>query len=83
MSVQADEFLDITDVGCPVTFVKAKVQLEEMQKGQILQLKINDGEAIQNVPRSLKEEGHKVLDIAGNDDGTYTVLVEKEGLLNT
>ena len=81
MNIPADEYLDITDVGCPVTFVKAKVQLEEMQKGQILQLKINDGEAIQNVPRSLKDDGHKVLDISVNEDGSYMVLVEKEGLL--
>ncbi len=29
---KADAFVDITDVVCPVTFVKAKVALEEIEK---------------------------------------------------
>jgi TusA-related sulfurtransferase len=78
--MSADAKLDITDVVCPVTFVKAKVQLEEMQSGQILEILLQDGEAIANVPRSLKDEGHKVLDVTNNQDGTYTMLVEKDGL---
>ena len=51
--------VDITDVVCPVTFVKAKVALEELDDGDILEIRLNDGEPVQNVPRSLKEEGHK------------------------
>ena len=56
-----DYTVDITDVVCPVTFVKAKVALEELDEGQILAIKLNDGEPVQNVPRSIKEEGHQVL----------------------
>lgn len=78
---KSDYFIDITDVVCPVTFVKAKVALEEIEKGQILQIKLNDGEPIQNVPRSLKNEKHKVLSVDKNEDGTYTIAVEKGGLL--
>ena len=58
---QIDETVDITDVVCPVTFVKAKVALEELDDGQILSIRMNDGEPVQNVPRSIKEEGHKIL----------------------
>ena len=56
-----DDTVDITDVVCPVTFVKAKVALEELDEWQILAIKLNDGEPVQNVPRSIKEEGHQVL----------------------
>ena len=56
-----DDTVDITDVVCPVTFVKAKVALEDLDEGQILAIKLNDGEPVQNVPRSIKEEGHQVL----------------------
>lgn len=77
MNSKAKEFIDITDVVCPITFVKTKVVLEDMEKGEILEVRLNDGEPIQNVPRSLKEEGHKVLDLNQNNDGTYTLLVEK------
>ena len=71
--------VDITDVVCPVTFVKAKVALDEPDEGDILEIKLNDGEPVQNVPRSLKEEGHEVLKLTANDDGTYTLIVKKVG----
>lgn len=71
--------MDITDVVCPTTFVKAKVALEELDEGQILSIKLNDGEPVQNVPRSIKEEGHKILKLTDNGDGTFTLIVEKVG----
>ena len=72
-----DETVDITDVVCPVTFVKAKVALEELENGQILSIRLNDGEPVQNVPRSIKEEGHRILKLADNGDGTYNLIVQK------
>ncbi|PYG84867.1 TusA-related sulfurtransferase [Ruminiclostridium sufflavum DSM 19573] len=74
-----DETVDITDVVCPVTFVKAKVALEELDEGQILSIKLNDGEPVQNVPRSIKEEGHQILRLQDNSDGTYSLIVRKVG----
>jgi len=75
-----DSFIDITDVVCPMTFVKAKVAIEELEDGQVLEVRMNEGEPILNVPKSFKEEGHKVLNVTNNNDGTFTVLVEKGGL---
>ena len=71
------DMVDITDVVCPVTFVKAKVALEELDEGQILSIRMNDGEPVQNVPRSIKEEGHQILKLDDNEDGTYTLYVKK------
>ena len=59
--IKIDDTVDITDVVCPVTFVKAKVALEELEDGEVLAVKMNDGEPVQNVPRSIKEEGHQIL----------------------
>lgn len=78
--MKADEFLDITDVVCPITFVKVKVALEDLDDGKILEVHLNEGEPIQNVPRSLKDEGHKILNLQDNEDGTFTLFVEKGGL---
>jgi tRNA 2-thiouridine synthesizing protein A len=72
-----DETVDITDVVCPVTFVKTKVALEELDEGQILAVHMNDGEPVQNVPRSVKDEGHKILKLIDNEDGTYDLIVRK------
>lgn len=74
-----DDTVDITDVVCPTTFVKAKIALEELDEGQILAVKMNDGEPVQNVPRSIKEEGHQILKLLNNEDGTYTLIVKKVG----
>ena len=75
--IQFDDQVDITDVVCPVTFVKAKVALEELDDGEILAVRMNDGEPVQNVPRSIKEEGHQILKLLDNEDGTYTLVVKK------
>ena len=76
---EIDDNVDITDVVCPTTFVKAKVALEELDDGQILAVKMNDGEPVQNVPRSIKEEGPKILKLINNEDGTFTLIVKKVG----
>lgn len=72
-----DEKVDITDVVCPVTFVKAKVAIEELEPGQILSIHMKEGEPVENVPRSLKEEEHQVLKLIKREDGTFDLLVRK------
>ena len=77
IEIEYDEEVDITDKVCPLTFVKAKVAIDELDDGQVLAVRMNDGEPVQNVPRSLKEEGHQMLKLYDNEDGTYTLLVRK------
>ena len=50
-----------------------------MDDGQILGVHLNEGEPIQNVPRSLKDEGHKVLSVSQAANGTYDLVVQKGG----
>ncbi|MCD7904362.1 MAG: sulfurtransferase TusA family protein [Clostridiales bacterium] len=75
--IKTDAYVDITNIVCPVTFVKAKVAIEELKVGEVLKVHMNGGEPLQNVPRSMKEEGHRVLKLTENDDGTYDLIVEK------
>ncbi len=74
-----DEKVDVTDVVCPVTFVKTKVALDELDEGQVLQVHLNGGEPAQNVPRSVQDEGHKVLKVQDNGDGTFELFIKKVG----
>jgi tRNA 2-thiouridine synthesizing protein A len=73
---KVDEKLDLTGVICPINFVKTKLQLEDMETGEILELILDDGEAMRNVPRSIKEEGHKIIKVE-NLGKTYKLLIEK------
>lgn len=69
--------LDLRGVVCPMNFVKTKLKLEEMEKGEILEIVIDSGEAMANVPRSIKEEGHKVIKVEKADDSHFRLLIEK------
>ena len=75
--IQFDDEVDITDKVCPMTFVKAKVAIDELDDGEILAIRMNDGEPVQNVPRSFKEEGQQVLKLIDNGNGTYDLIVKK------
>ena len=54
--------MDLKGVACPFNYVQAKVRLETMQLGQLLEITIDDGEPIKNVPESLTNDGHEILD---------------------
>ena len=75
--IAIDETVDITDKVSPLTFVKTKVALEELDDGEVIAIRMNDGEPVQNVPRSVKEEGHQILKLVDNEDGTYNLIVRK------
>lgn len=68
--------LDLRGVVCPINFVKTKLKLEEMHEGEILEIVIDAGEPMANVPRSIKEEGHRIIkvDKLGNH---FRLLIEK------
>jgi TusA-related sulfurtransferase len=64
-----DVFLDITSDVCPLTFVKTKLLVERMEIGQIAEVRLNEGEPLGNVPRSLREHGHEVLSLQPEVEG--------------
>ena len=75
----ADETIEITHLTCPTTFVKTKVALDELDEGDILRVHLNDGEPRQNVPRSVEDEGHEILSLTDNGDGTFELYIRKVG----
>ena len=75
--IKADAVVDITSAVCPMTFVKAKAEIDEIEIGQVLEVIMNDGEPVQNVPRSIKEDGQQVLKLQKHENGTYSMFVKK------
>lgn len=70
------QVLDIRQDTCPITFVKTKLKLEQMQVGGVLEVFLAGGEALQNVPRSVKAEGHRVVKVENLGDNQYRLLIE-------
>ncbi len=67
-TLDSNEKLDLRGVLCPINFVKTKLKLESMEEGQILEIALDAGEPIQNVPKSIKEEGHKIIEVKKEND---------------
>ncbi len=66
--IKADAELDLRGVLCPINFVKTKLKLESMAEGEVLEVVLDSGEPIQNVPKSLKDEGHKIIEVKKEAD---------------
>ena len=58
-----NEQIDITGDICPMTFVRTKLRMERMSVGEVLEVILNEGEPLENVPRSAGEMGWEVLAI--------------------
>jgi sulfite reductase (ferredoxin) len=68
---------DFRGIACPMNFVKTKLVLETMTAGDKLEVLLDNGEPIENVPNSVTQEGHKVLQKTQAADGHWSVLIEK------
>jgi len=77
-AIKIDKTIDLRKLSCPLNYVKAKLKLEEMEVGQILEVLLDDGEPILSVPRSVKEDGHKILGIR-QIETYFKVVVKKKG----
>ncbi len=66
--------LDITREHCPMTFVKVKLMLAKLNRGDTLDVVLNRGEPLENVPRSAAEEGHRILEIRDAEDPCHVVI---------
>jgi sulfite reductase (ferredoxin) len=52
---------DFRGVACPMNFVKTKLALEALKSGDSLDVLLDDGEPIENVPNSVQQEGHTIV----------------------
>jgi TusA-related sulfurtransferase len=72
-----DEFLDLIGVPCPRNSGLAIVKLETMFSGEYLEVVVDDGEPIENVPPSIEEDGEfKIVEKEMTDDKHWRLLVK-------
>lgn len=58
-----DASVDITQEVCPMTYVRVKLALERLVRGNILEVWLTGEEPLKNIPRSAREDGHEVLSL--------------------
>jgi TusA-related sulfurtransferase len=63
-----NHIIDLRGVACPLNFVKAKLELEKLDTGRILEVLLDEGEPARNVPDSFSEQGQEVIEIKNIGD---------------
>lgn len=69
-------FKDFRGVACPMNFVKTKIELASMKSGELLEILLDDGAPIKNVPGSVRNEGHDVME-EKQSENFWSVLIRK------
>lgn len=79
--ITADHQIDITNLICPMTFVRTKLMIEKIAVGEVLEVRLKGTEPLENVPRSARQHGHDVLSIAPetqSSEDVHIVLIRKQ-----
>ncbi len=69
--------LDLRGEVCPFTFVKSKLIIEQMEKGEVLKVIIDYKPSVENVPKSMQMEGQEVISVNQIGDNLWEVIVRK------
>jgi len=70
------QLLDLRGTPCPINFIRSKLQLEKMQSGELLEIWLDGGEPVEQVPNSLTMENYQVESVKPKDD-FFVVLVRR------
>ena len=72
-----DETLDLRGTPCPLNFVRTKLKLQRMQVGELLEVWLDSGEPVEQVPDSLRSEGFLIEALAASSDGYFMLQVRR------
>jgi tRNA 2-thiouridine synthesizing protein A len=76
MAEDIKKSLNLHGVACPMNFVRTKLALEGLDSGERMEVILDEGDAMLNVPRSLKDEGHKIVKVDPLGE-TFRITIEK------
>ncbi len=69
--------LDLRGVKCPLNWAHAKVRLERMERGQVLELLLDDPRGARDIPRAAESEGYAMLASETLPGGLFRLRIEK------
>lgn len=69
--------LDLRGLKCPLNFVRTKLFLEKMKPGDELHVLLDAGETQESVMQSVEAEGHAILGISSQSEGSCLLSICK------
>lgn len=70
-------FEDYRGVPCPMNFVKTKMVLSKIGSKEALEILLSDGSPIENVPNSVRAEGHTIESVTKEGDYWRVRIIKK------
>ena len=71
-----DAHLDLRGTPCPINFVRTKLRLEQMSPGSLLEVWLDSGEPVEQVPDSLTMAGY-ILEKIEDRQEFFSLLVRR------
>jgi TusA-related sulfurtransferase len=68
--------LDLRGVKCPLNWARAKVRLEQMAPGEILELTLDDPRGARDIPAAAEAEGYAILE-STKREGVFHLIIER------
>ena len=68
--------LDLRGIKCPLNWAHAKVKLEQMARGERLELVLDDPRGVRDIPRAAEAEGYAVIDVRESGNA-WRVRIQK------
>ena len=76
--IKADRTIDLKGQVCPYTFVRSKLAIEKMNLGEVLEIILDHKPAVENVPKSMENEGQKLLKIEQPGEKQWHLFIRKD-----
>lgn len=76
--ITINKTIDIRGQVCPYTFVRSKLAIEKMNVGEVLEIILDHKAAVENVPKSMENEGQKVLAVEQTSEKEWRIVVRKD-----
>ncbi|MGC2493654.1 sulfurtransferase TusA family protein [Candidatus Binatus sp.] len=68
--------LDLRGVKCPLNWARVKVRLEQMARGEVLELTLDDPRGARDIPSAAEAEGYVILESTVRD-GLFHLRIER------
>jgi TusA-related sulfurtransferase len=76
MTVTPNATLDAKGLSCPLPVVKARLEIDKLGAGDVLQVLATDPGSVADFDNWAKMSGHELLE-SKQDDGVYSYLIKK------
>ena len=75
--MEFDRDLDVTGLNCPLSILRTKKTLAEMESGQILRVLATDPGSLKDFPAFAKQTGNELV-ADGQDDRTFIFFLKRK-----